>query len=1020
MGCGASTGHGRPSKGSSKLQLLTAEEEEERRRQAALQAAERAKRMAEEEAEAADLADKGVLASVPPDKPLSALPDVIQDLHDGMPSDISKVPMRLLHLDAVLGWARLKVYEDVSAEDCVDVPYSQVTEAQWAKTAVLSWRWGASKPRERQPSFTPMLDPQTKELHLALHRLKADGFRFVWIDWCCVPQYSANSMVEVLRSKVFYVRARSMVVVPTFQSLPEDAIVRLLLIKAKRQLMRQSADAARIHRAVLAASIIQCMLDRGLVAGREYFSRVWTLAERMARYGRGEVLGNWLSLEAWLGMLADAMLQSAEDKAASQIYKKILGREASELLDAILDPLAMAIKTSSMLVSEGLEDQVALLFEMGVRIWQTSSHLAEAPAKPWLKSYLEEVHSGVYQAWCEGDRIWAVYSYFCWKKLDQQSEKDLLEALQDLVRVAGGGRQHMVTVAAKLGLGHQLQEAGSKLLQAAKQGDLAEMQALLQGGARVDAADEQDGTTPLWIASSSGHIQEVTMLLEAGASLEAATQDGTTPLHVACQNGHTEVVAALLAAGAAKDRAREDGSTPLLAASERGHVGAVAALLAAGADREAALKARRLPCAAGLTYADPNPQPATPNPQPPTRNPQPPTPNRQPPTANPQDGSTALLTASARGHSDCVAALLGAGARLGAARQDGATPLFVACQHGHLAVAQALLGGGADKEVPTQDGTTPLLAAAEAGHAPLVRALLGAGANREAAREAGCTPLHVAAEHGHVEVVAALLRAGANKECTKKSGWRPAHTAAERGHSEVVAALLGAGAEREARTRADTTPLLLAAERGRVEAVRALLQGGADREGALPDGCTPLYLSAQGGHLDCVRALLLAGANREARREDGTTPLIAASENGHLECVAALIKAGADKEAAKPDGTTSLFLACQAGQLEVVRALIAAGSNLEATKQNGWTPLHAATDEGHEEVVAALLAAGANKQHALQDGWTPLHWAASNGRVEVARLLLKAGANRGSRTKWGTTPLDVAKVGSGVAELLRP
>jgi hypothetical protein len=35
-------------------------------------------------------------------------------------------------------------------------------------------------------------------------------------------------------------------------------------------------------------------------------------------------------------------------------------------------------------------------------------------------------------------------SYFCWKSLDQASEAGLLEALQDLVRVAGGGRRHLM------------------------------------------------------------------------------------------------------------------------------------------------------------------------------------------------------------------------------------------------------------------------------------------------------------------------------------------------------------------------------------------------------------------------------------------------------------------------------------------------------------------------------------------------------------------------------------------------
>lgn len=42
---------------------------------------------------------------------------------------------------------------------------------------------------------------------------------------------SANPMVEVLRSKVFYARAHTMIVVPTFFPLPATGVVRLLLAK---------------------------------------------------------------------------------------------------------------------------------------------------------------------------------------------------------------------------------------------------------------------------------------------------------------------------------------------------------------------------------------------------------------------------------------------------------------------------------------------------------------------------------------------------------------------------------------------------------------------------------------------------------------------------------------------------------------------------------------------------------------------------------------------------------------------
>ena len=46
--------------------------------------------------------------------------------------------------------------------------------------------------------------------------------------------------------------------------------------------------------------------------------QVWTLAERMARHGRGEGLREWLGLEAWLGMVLDCLLATATAAAGQQ------------------------------------------------------------------------------------------------------------------------------------------------------------------------------------------------------------------------------------------------------------------------------------------------------------------------------------------------------------------------------------------------------------------------------------------------------------------------------------------------------------------------------------------------------------------------------------------------------------------------------------------------------------------------------------------------------------------------------
>nr|BAD44753.1 NSG7 protein [Chlamydomonas reinhardtii] len=553
-----------------------------------------------------------------------ALPETLQDLHDGMPSEIADAPMRLLMIDAVLRWTTIAVYEDVQPGDCWEMPYSRVSDDVWSRTAVLSWRWGASKPAERQPGFTPMLPAQMEELQIALRRLRSAGLQYLWLDWCCVPQYSANSMVEVLRSKIFYARSHAMIIIPSYEALPKDGVVKLLLLKALRQLTSKAGASKDM---AAAAKVLQTIMNKGVVAGREYFSRVWTLAERVARYGRSEQLSNWLSLEAWLGMLADALLKSTDNPAASQIYKKILGREAAQLLETITVPLGAAMTTGSMLGgAKGLEEQVARVFEMGAALWSSSHSLVEAPNEDWLLSYLIDVDAGVYTAWSNADRVWAVYSYFCWKTLNQADEASLQQAVIDLAQVAGGGGKLIAKVSRQLGLKLPLPDSvqqdlranptSQDLAVAAEAGDVARvrklladgvlpegdrngidavgyaamhqrtevLQAMVRLGVNVDKA--VGGATPLWRACEANAPAGIPILVKAGADINFMNeyQEHKTPLVIAIEKNALQAVVALVEAGADTSVYHPDGCSPLYHAVWKGYAEIAKAIIKAGGD----------------------------------------------------------------------------------------------------------------------------------------------------------------------------------------------------------------------------------------------------------------------------------------------------------------------------------------------------------------------------------------------------------------------------------------------------
>lgn len=109
------------------------------------------------------------------------------------------------------------------------------------------------------------------------------------------------------------------------------------------------------------------------------------------------------------------------------------------------------------------------------------------------------------------------------------------------------------------------------ILTAAYQADAEILRQLIQAGADVNAKASETtlanlyfdnaadtpsmpvplaGFTALTVASAQGNIDNIKLLLEAKADVNAANSKGVTPLMAASGQGHLEAVKALLAAGA--------------------------------------------------------------------------------------------------------------------------------------------------------------------------------------------------------------------------------------------------------------------------------------------------------------------------------------------------------------------------------------------------------------------------------------------------------------------------------------
>ncbi|XP_049941220.1 uncharacterized protein LOC126418487 [Schistocerca serialis cubense] len=129
-------------------------------------------------------------------------------------------------------------------------------------------------------------------------------------------------------------------------------------------------------------------------------------------------------------------------------------------------------------------------------------------------------------------------------------------------------------------------EKDRRLIQLAKKGAVQEMRVLLEAGADVRAFDENRNTALHW-AAASGSVEAVRRLLQARASVNARNNRRETPLYYAVWNGSAAVVRLLAWSSADPNARADDASTPLHWAAYWGHAEAAAALLEAGADRGA-------------------------------------------------------------------------------------------------------------------------------------------------------------------------------------------------------------------------------------------------------------------------------------------------------------------------------------------------------------------------------------------------------------------------------------------------
>ncbi|XP_004701927.1 espin-like protein [Echinops telfairi] len=287
-----------------------------------------------------------------------------------------------------------------------------------------------------------------------------------------------------------------------------------------------------------------------------------------------------------------------------------------------------------------------------------------------------------------------------------------------------------------------------RALTAAKQGDLATLERLLEDRALQPGLADALGAGPVHLAARAGHLDCVKLLVQrAQLPGNQRAHNGATPAHDAAATGHLAELCWLVREGGCSLQDQDaSGVSPLHLAARFAHPMVVEWLLREGHSA----------------------------------------------TLETLEGAWPLHHAAVSGDLTCLKLLVAAHpSGVNRRTRSGASPLYLACQEGHLHLAQFLVKDcEADVRLRALDGMSALHAAAARGHYSLVVWLVTFTDIGLTARDnEGATALHFAARGGHTPILDRLLLMGAP---IMRDSWggTPLHDAAENGQMECCHTLV--------------------------------------------------------------------------------------------------------------------------------------------------------------------------------------------------------------------------------------
>ena len=368
-----------------------------------------------------------------------------------------------------------------------------------------------------------------------------------------------------------------------------------------------------------------------------------------------------------------------------------------------------------------------------------------------------------------------------------------------------------------------------------------------------------------------------------------------------------------------------------------------------------------------------------------------------------EEGKTALMLASEKGHEDIVHSLISAGTNVNLRDNNGWTALMRAIRHNQISIISMLLNK-AWLKLPNGP-TEILMKACKSGDTQRVKLLLKDKVGPNATNKEGKTALMLACERGHEDIVHSLLSAGANANLQDNNGWTALMRASEHNHISIINMLLQANANPHLVTSDRSNALVIASFKGNHGVAELLISIGADYKYQREDGWNAFMLACQNGHTQIVELLLKEQVDPNVQNNNGWNAFMLACHNGHTQIVELLLKEQVDPNVQNNNGWNAFMLACHNGHTQIVEQLLKEQVDPNVQNNNGWNAFMLACHNGHTQIVELLLKEQVDPN---VDRVNAFILACAAGHTQIVELLLKKQVDPNVQNKDGANAFMVA------------